>query len=458
MENSEPSNDVEVNNNKSGLTIEPVIMLMFLGIQANLMVQTNLFEERVCLHSDLGQNKSVNCYNMTASDQEIVQPTVADLQMIKHLIETSVPCITAFFLGPWSDINGRLPLLLTAISGGKNGDIKLYVQCISTISSLSPIMFLLCSIPVAISGGTGTLFMAASCYVVEVADYKSRAFSNNYRLYKFIINSLKFVIVLNYFSQEVIITNHETNDPDPTSKHTTCGFTFLVKLGADKKLFNIKLVKDMWQTITKRRFGFLRCIIVLSAALLTLNLIILLGEDSFMYMYLQKQFLWTLENYTPFYAYTTLIHATIPVIGLYVLNTKLQFPEMYIGIAAAALGIFEKIGLAYSVHRWQFYAMKTVGYNVYISQSLIRSQLSKSIPPEDLCKIFAFLGMIENFGELLYSPLYTAVYVSTIHDFANCFFFLSAILNTLVFVLFGAISFLLSRSTITDDLLIENQF
>lgn len=81
-----------------------------------------------------------------------------------------------------------------------------------------------------------------------------------------------------------------------------------------------------------------------------------------------------------------IISATIPVIGLYVLNTKLQFPEMYIGIAAAALGIFEKIGLAYSVHRWQFYAMKTVGYNVYISQSLIRSQLSKSIPPEDLCK------------------------------------------------------------------------
>jgi len=85
----------------------------------SVMVQTNLFEERVCLHSDLGQNKSVNCYNMTASDQEIVQPTVADLQMIKNLIETSVPCITAFFLGPWSDINGRLPLLLTAISGGK---------------------------------------------------------------------------------------------------------------------------------------------------------------------------------------------------------------------------------------------------------------------------------------------------------------------------------------------------
>jgi len=84
-----------------------------------VMVQTNLIEERVCLHSDLGKNKSVDCYNMTAAEQEIVQPAVADLQMIKNLIETLVPCVTALFLGPWSDINGRLPLFLAAISGEK---------------------------------------------------------------------------------------------------------------------------------------------------------------------------------------------------------------------------------------------------------------------------------------------------------------------------------------------------
>ncbi|CAI6363870.1 unnamed protein product [Macrosiphum euphorbiae] len=96
------------------------MMLMSLGVYKNMLVQTNLFEERVCLHSDLadlGQNKSVNCYNMTASDQEIVQPAVAELRMIKNLIETLVPCMTALFLGPWSDVSGRLPLLLTSISG-----------------------------------------------------------------------------------------------------------------------------------------------------------------------------------------------------------------------------------------------------------------------------------------------------------------------------------------------------
>lgn len=83
------------------------------------MVQTNLLEERTCLHSKLGQNKSVNCFNMTAAEQEIIQPAVANLQMIKNLIETLVPCIATLFLGPWSDVNGRLPLFLSAISGKK---------------------------------------------------------------------------------------------------------------------------------------------------------------------------------------------------------------------------------------------------------------------------------------------------------------------------------------------------
>lgn len=86
------------------------------------------------------------------------------------------------------------------------------------------------------------------------------------------------------------------------------------------------------------------------------------------------------------HSFINIISATIPVIGLYILNTKLQLPEMYIGTTVAALGIFEKVGLAYSVHRWQFYAMKTVGYTVYFSQSLVRSQLSKSFPSEDICK------------------------------------------------------------------------
>lgn len=78
--------------------------------------------------------------------------------------------------------------------------------------------------------------------------------------------------------------------------------------------------------------------------------------------------------------------ASIPAIGLYVLSTKLEIPDMYLATAATGLRIIEKVGLAYSIHTWQFYFAKIFGCVVLTSEPLVRSQLSKSLPSEDLGK------------------------------------------------------------------------
>lgn len=133
------------------------------------------------------------------------------------------------------------------------------------------------------------------------------------------------------------------------------------------------------------------------------------GEDSLLYLYLQKQYAWTLENFTLFNAYSTLlsgvyfvlqpytvgniyikllvISAIIPVFCLYVLGTKLQMSDMYLATAATGFRIIEKVGLAYSVYKWNFYVVKIIGCFVYTSEPLVRSQLSKIFPSEDLGKL-----------------------------------------------------------------------
>lgn len=57
---------------------------------------------------------------------------------------------------------------------------------------------------------------------------------------------------------------------------------------------------------------------------------------------------------------------------------------MYIATAAIGFRVIEKICFAYSFDPWQFYLAKFIGSSAVISASLIRSQLSKSLPVEDI--------------------------------------------------------------------------
>lgn len=86
------------------------------------------------------------------------------------------------------------------------------------------------------------------------------------------------------------------------------------------------------------------------------------------------------------HSFINIISATVPVIVVYVFNTKLQIPEMFIVTAVTTLGIFEKVGFAYSVYEWQFYAVEVVGSTVYATPTLVRSQLSKYLPSKDIGK------------------------------------------------------------------------
>lgn len=46
----------------------------------------------------------------------------------------------------------------------------------STMPELSPEFFLVCSLPVALSGGSGALYIASFCYIVDITDVQTRAF------------------------------------------------------------------------------------------------------------------------------------------------------------------------------------------------------------------------------------------------------------------------------------------
>lgn len=70
---------------------------------------------------------------------------------------------------------------------------------------------------------------------------------------------------------------------------------------------------------------------------------------------------------------------------------------MYLATAATGLRIVEKVGTAYATEKWQFYFVKIFGCVVLTSEPLVRSQLSKIFPSEDLGKFIIKLNKyVEN--------------------------------------------------------------
>jgi hypothetical protein len=127
---------------KLSITVEPVLFAVFFGAAFTGIVKvepqkgfhysfyqgseisvlipdiviTNILETRVCM-MEFGLDKEHCSGSFNASTEKIVQPMVAKISMTKSIIECIVPAILSFFVGPWSDKNGRKPFILLPLAG-----------------------------------------------------------------------------------------------------------------------------------------------------------------------------------------------------------------------------------------------------------------------------------------------------------------------------------------------------
>lgn len=62
------------------------------------------------LHKDSHSKEAMRIEN-------IVQPHTSSVFMLQSIIQTIFPTIVSLFLGPWSDKNGRKPLLIFPFMG-----------------------------------------------------------------------------------------------------------------------------------------------------------------------------------------------------------------------------------------------------------------------------------------------------------------------------------------------------
>lgn len=169
---------VNLKTKKNSFVLEPAVFLIAIAFSLTGVVFVNevIFQSCVfILNQDEDDCRQLGSENATEQIQlleEMIQPYASKIQMTRTMVESFLPAILSFFIGPWSDKFGRKPVLLSSLFGFFISNVLMTILC---FVSVNPWVFVIAFIPVALSGGLCALMIAVFSYVSDVTEESKRA-------------------------------------------------------------------------------------------------------------------------------------------------------------------------------------------------------------------------------------------------------------------------------------------
>lgn len=447
------SHERSVEGRKRNLPVEPTIFLLFLSEALVSSVIIDMYTLRVC-EDDTNWNKTM-CSNLNDTIKSKEYPRATELLMVKSLIETVIPATISFFLGPWSDINGRKPLIIGSVIG--YGCMNVIYAGMCLVNTLPATYLLFGSLPVALGGGYIAAILGTISYVTDVTKHDDRAVRLSLvdaAIYggalvgnvgcTLLVETIHFVgmfcvsaVVL--FLAALYLYWIPESIPKPQDH-------FLPKCWMGRNIFHWSRVSEVFSTCFKKRNGYQRSIILLLISTLSMAMISVLGEISMGRIFTNKKFDWTISHYTIYSSCYTFAAMLAVFGGSYITLKKLKLSEYLVIILAFLAKIIASIVMAISPKEWFLYIGGAVGAFSTNSGPVTRSVLSKMVPGEETGKIFSLTGSLEGLVQLISSPLYTLVYNSAISYFPGAFYFISTAIYSFNLLLIMLVLYLLSKT------------
>ena len=133
----------------------------------------NLLIEKICL-VNLNYDPVI-CSNLTSfrDNEKEVEKVVASINMYLNIL-TSIPAIiVSLFLGPWSDVNGRKPLLIFPQIGIM---LTQSIYVMNAYQTSLPGEFILLASIGSLFGGMTALFIGVYSYISDVSTGQARTY------------------------------------------------------------------------------------------------------------------------------------------------------------------------------------------------------------------------------------------------------------------------------------------
>ncbi|KAH1028226.1 proton-coupled folate transporter isoform X2 [Dendroctonus ponderosae] len=441
---------------RENITVEPMLACYIIpSVFASLATQ-NLNLEKAC-RVNLGYSPEVcdalserRTANYTVEEQE-VQQLVASMGVWKTILQSALPAFLIMFVGSWSDRWGkRKPCMLLPIVGELLTSIglmfctyfyyELPMEVAGFIEGLFP----------AMTGGWFTMFMGVFSYIADVTTVDTRTLrigivnvfcslgipvglALSGVLYKkigfygvFSISSVMYVMALYYGYTKI----QEPKKVDvPVLQEGPCAFL--------RDFFDVRHLFNTFRVAFKsgpnnRKMKVMLLMLVVMVVIGPMH-----GEMNVAYLFTRYRFNWDEVDFSIFSTYSMLTNLIGTSVSVGVFSHLLKIDDAIIGIYSSMSKILSSFVYGFAMTSLVFYLGAIVEILNGTSFIAMRSIASKLVSSDELGKLNSLFGACEALMPLLYGPMYSATYASTINSMPGAFFILGGVLTVPAVVIFG---------------------
>ncbi|KAH8277556.1 hypothetical protein KR018_000688 [Drosophila ironensis] len=422
------------------LWLEPAVFMVFFGRFLTEAVYQNQILYQTCV--TILKHNFTECEPFLgtdrASDEKIeaeVQEYATTITMTSTMLESAVPAIVSLFLGPWSDKFGRRPILLSTFTGYLVGSITLIILAqITMATNISPWWFLLSSVPSVFSGGTCALITILYCYVSDVASENKRAMRMVIMEASLGLGMLAGGVASGYIYAAIGAPNLFIFMGSIISVALVYVYFFVresiqpenLQTGSRiREFFRLDLPKDLVSTCIRKRENYDRAIIWMIMMSLALCVFAMEGEYTVNYMFMRKQFDFTVQDYSVFNAARVVVQVVGSTIAMILLRRLIGLSDITMTLFAFACCVFESTVRATAVYTSEMYLALVLGMMRGVMSPMCKAILSQVTPNSELGKVFSLTTSLQSISPLGAAPLYSAVYKATVHVYPGVFNFIS---------------------------------
>ncbi|TMW42891.1 hypothetical protein DOY81_012027 [Sarcophaga bullata] len=373
--------------------IEPVVFLLVFSHSLSGTIMKNEIIYQACT-TIFNYNDSdciqLGTKNVTGHIQEIeteIQPYVANLFMIRTLLESIVPAICGVFIGSWSDHYGRKPLLLVSMIGFScTYIIAAIISEMSNYYMVNPWYYILAVIPHSILGAflsiglmigsllssfvysatgatftfaiSGILMCLSTAYIALYVPESLKLKTTNEKVVEVNCNDVPMQCTVVSNTTKVI-----SNDDDSIKKTNPEDQFHEVNLNKDMdtnvekvikteeepvtnktaSLFSYVHVKDMWITCFKKRPYYDRSIILFVTGTMFLAIFVLDGAMTVFYLFVREKFQWTIREFTFYETISHVVSVFGALVGFLIMRKVFSMSVVTLAIVAIVSDMIRNI-------------------------------------------------------------------------------------------------------------------